>query len=102
VISPAPSSAWAALRTRVQRQFNIGNRLHRLVACIQVIDNGPGIDEGLREKIFYPMITTRSQGTGLGLSIAQSLVSRHQGLIECNSKPGETVFTILLPLDSKQ
>ncbi len=90
------------LRTRVQRQFNIGNRLHRLVACIQVIDNGPGIDEGLREKIFYPMITTRSEGTGLGLSIAQSLIGRHRGLIECNSKPGETVFTILLPLDSKQ
>ncbi len=90
------------LRTRVQRQFNIGNRLHRLVACIQVIDNGPGIEEDLREKIFYPMITTRSEGTGLGLSIAQSLISRHQGLIECNSKPGETVFTILLPLDDKQ
>ncbi|MDH3527046.1 MAG: nitrogen regulation protein NR(II) [Gammaproteobacteria bacterium] len=89
------------LRTRVQRQFNIGNRLHRLVACIQVIDNGPGIDEQLREKIFFPMITTRSDGTGLGLSIAQSLISRHQGLIECSSKPGETVFTILMPLDSK-
>ncbi len=90
------------LRTRVQRKFNIGNRLHRLVACIEIIDNGPGIDEDLREKIFYPMITTRSEGTGLGLSIAQSLISRHQGLIECSSKPGKTVFTILLPLDSKQ
>jgi two-component system nitrogen regulation sensor histidine kinase GlnL len=72
------------------------------VACVQVIDNGPGIDEELREKIFYPMITTRSDGTGLGLSIAQSLISRHQGLIECSSRPGKTVFTILLPLDSKQ
>ena len=60
------------------------------------------IDEDLREKIFYPMITTRSDGTGLGLSIAQSLINRHQGLIECSSKPGNTVFTILLPLDSKQ
>jgi two-component system, NtrC family, nitrogen regulation sensor histidine kinase GlnL len=90
------------LRTRVRRQFYIGNRKHRLVACVQVIDNGPGIDEELREKIFYPMITTRSDGTGLGLSIAQSLISRHQGLIECSSKPGKTVFSILLPLDSKQ
>ena len=89
------------LRTRVKRQFNIGNRLHRLVACIQVIDNGPGIDKELREKIFFPLITTHNDGTGLGLSIAQSLISRHQGLIECSSKPGETVFTILLPLDSK-
>jgi two-component system nitrogen regulation sensor histidine kinase GlnL len=67
-----------------------------------VIDNGPGIDESLREKIFYPMITTRSDGTGLGLSIAQSLINRHQGLIECSSKPGHTVFTILIPLDSTQ
>jgi two-component system nitrogen regulation sensor histidine kinase GlnL len=89
------------LRTRVRRNFNIGSRKHRLVARIQVIDNGPGISEALRKQIFYPMITGRSDGTGLGLSIAQALVSRHQGLIECQSKPGETVFTILLPLDGK-
>ncbi len=88
------------LRTRVQRQFNIGNRQHRLVACIEVIDNGPGIDAALQAKIFYPMVTSRSDGTGLGLSIAQSLINRHHGLIECNSKPGETVFTILLPLEN--
>ena len=90
------------LRTRVRRQFNIGTRRHRLVACVQVIDNGPGIDEDMREKIFYPMVTTRSDGTGLGLSIAQSLINRHKGLIECSSEPGKTVFTILLPLDNTQ
>ena len=89
------------LRTRVQRNFNIGSRKHRLVACIDVIDNGPGIDEDLQKQMFYPMITGRSDGTGLGLSIAQALISRHHGLIECSSKPGETVFTILLPLDMK-
>ena len=87
------------LRTRVQRNFNIGSRKHRLVACIEVIDNGPGIDEVLQKQVFFPMITGRSDGTGLGLSIAQALISRHQGLVECSSKPGETVFTILLPLD---
>jgi len=89
------------LRTRVQRNFNIGTRKHRLVACIEVIDNGPGIDAELQKQIFYPMITGRSDGTGLGLSIAQALISRHQGLIGCSSHPGETVFTILLPLDVK-
>ncbi len=89
------------LRTRVQRNFNIGSRKHRLVACIEVIDNGPGIDEMLQKQVFFPMITGRSDGTGLGLSIAQALISRHQGLIECSSKPGKTVFTILLPLDKK-
>jgi two-component system nitrogen regulation sensor histidine kinase GlnL len=47
------------------------------------------------------MITGRSEGTGLGLSIAQALISRHQGLVECTSEPGKTVFTILLPLEGK-
>jgi len=89
------------LRTRIRRNFNIGSQKHRLVARIEVIDNGHGIDEELRKQIFYPMITGRSDGTGLGLSIAQALISRHQGLIECSSQPGETVFTILLPLDGK-
>jgi two-component system nitrogen regulation sensor histidine kinase GlnL len=89
------------LRTRIQRNFNIGASRHRLVARIQIIDNGPGIDEALRKQIFYPMITGRSDGTGLGLSIAQALISRHQGLVECTSKPGETIFTILLPLEGK-
>jgi two-component system nitrogen regulation sensor histidine kinase GlnL len=89
------------LRTRVKRQFHIGARKHRLVAAIEVIDNGPGIPPELQEKIFYPMITTRDEGTGLGLSIAQSLIGRHKGLIECSSEPGQTVFTILLPLDAE-
>jgi len=89
------------LRTRVQRNFNIGASRHRLVARIEIIDNGPGIDEALRKQIFYPMITGRSDGTGLGLSIAQALISRHRGLVECTSEPGETVFTILLPLEGK-
>ena len=88
------------LRTRIERNCNIGARIHRLVTCIQVIDNGPGIDEALQKQIFYPMITGRSEGTGLGLSIAQALISRHQGLIECSSEPGQTIFTILLPLEA--
>ena len=87
------------LRTRVQRNFNIGAHRYRLVARIDITDNGPGIEDGLRNKIFYPMVTNRSDGTGLGLSIAQALISRHQGLIECTSRRGETVFTILLPLE---
>jgi two-component system nitrogen regulation sensor histidine kinase GlnL len=56
----------------------------------------------MRSKIFYPMVSSRSDGTGLGLSIAQSLINRHRGLIECSSRPGETVFTILLPLENGQ
>lgn len=88
------------LRSRVQRQFTIGSQRYRLVAQIDVIDNGPGIPEELRERLFYPLVSGSVEGAGLGLSIAQSLVHRHQGLIECTSKPGETVFTVLLPVEN--
>lgn len=87
------------LRTRIQRQFTIGNQRHRLVACIEVIDNGPGIPAEMLDKIFFPMVTGRVGGTGLGLTIAQNLIGQHGGLIECISHPGKTVFTILLPLE---
>jgi two-component system nitrogen regulation sensor histidine kinase GlnL len=71
----------------------------KLVVRIEVIDDGPGIPKALLEDIFFPTISGRAQGTGLGLSIAQSLVNQHGGLIECVSRPGETVFTLLLPLE---
>ncbi len=87
------------LRTRVQRQITLGHKRHKLAACIEVIDNGPGIDPEMLDKIFYPMVTGRADGTGLGLPIAQALINQHGGLIECSSQPGETVFTILLPLE---
>lgn len=86
-------------RTRTQRQFTIGAKRHKLVLALDIIDDGPGIPADLQEKIFYPMVTGRAEGTGLGLSISQSLVNQHNGLIECSSKPGRTVFTLLLPLE---
>jgi len=87
------------LRTRTQRHFTLDNMLHKLVVRIDVIDNGPGIEEDVLDRIFYPMVTTRPEGTGLGLSIAQNFVGQHGGLIECTSQPGNTVFTIWLPLE---
>ena len=87
------------LRTRALRQFTIGAQRHRLVARIDVEDNGPGIPEELRETLFYPMVSGRASGSGLGLSIAQSIVSQHHGLIECESTAGKTVFTLLLPME---
>jgi two-component system, NtrC family, nitrogen regulation sensor histidine kinase GlnL len=88
------------LRTRVQRRCNIGPKRHKLLAQSDVIDDGPGIPEQLREDIFYPMVSGAGQGSGLGLSIAQILVSQHGGLIEFTSRPGETVFSLLLPLET--
>lgn len=89
------------LRTRVERHFTIGHRCHRLVLRIDIQDNGPGIPEDMLQSIFYPMVTGRAEGTGLGLSIAQELINRHGGLIACDSEPGNTVFMILLPLESE-
>lgn len=88
------------LRTRPQRHFTIGHTHHRLVLQTEIIDNGPGIPAELQDQIFYPMVTGRAEGTGLGLSIAQSLINQHDGLIKMNSRPGKTVFTIYLPLET--
>jgi two-component system nitrogen regulation sensor histidine kinase GlnL len=65
---------------------------------IQVADNGPGVAEALRDKIFFPLVSGREGGTGLGLTLAQNIISQHQGAIELESEPGRTRFTILLPL----
>lgn len=95
-----PAQCRITLRTRSQRQFTIGNKRHRLVCRIDMIDNGPGIPDELQHAIFVPMVTGRADGTGLGLSIAQSIINRHGGLLECESEPGETRFTIYLPMES--
>lgn len=86
-------------RTRALRQATIGPMRHRLACRVDIIDNGPGISPELRQNIFYPMISGRANGTGLGLSIAQSIIGQHQGLVECESEPGQTDFIILLPLE---
>jgi two-component system nitrogen regulation sensor histidine kinase GlnL len=88
------------LRTRAATNVSIGAKRHRLVASIQFEDNGPGVLAEIRDTIFYPLVSGRSDGTGLGLGIAQDLVSRHGGLIEFDSSPGRTIFVIFLPMDS--
>jgi two-component system nitrogen regulation sensor histidine kinase GlnL len=87
------------LRTRAISNMSIGARRHKLVACVQVEDNGPGVPDELRASIFYPLVTGRSNGTGLGLAVAQDLVTRHGGLVEFESEPGRTIFQLLLPLE---
>lgn len=88
------------LRTRALRRITLGTEQHRLVACVEIIDNGPGIPADLIDAVFFPMVTGRAEGTGLGLSIAQSIINQHAGLIECKSQPGETSFQIYIPLES--
>ena len=69
---------------------------------VQIIDDGPGIPAELRDKIFFPLVSGREGGTGLGLTIAQNFIQQHGGLIEVESEPGRTCFTILLPLEAAE
>ncbi len=88
------------MRSRTRRQHTIAGVRHKLVVQLDIEDDGPGIATSMLDKIFYPMVTTRAEGTGLGLPIAQYLVHSHGGLIECRSRPGNTVFSIYLPLET--
>lgn len=88
------------LRTRTQRLFTIGGTQHRLVVRIDVVDNGPGIDHDLLPRIFHPMVSSRAEGSGMGLPIAQYLIHLHQGLVECESRPGHTLFSVFMPLET--
>lgn len=86
------------VRTRVERMFTIGTETHRLVVRIEVIDDGPGIARELKNSIFFPMVSGRPNGSGLGLPLAQKLIRRQGGLIGFTSEPGNTNFTIWLPV----
>lgn len=90
------------LRTRAVTNFTVGDIRHRVVASIEIEDDGPGIPRDLKDSIFYPLVTSRDDGTGLGLPAAQELISRHGGLIEFDSRPGRTVFYVRLPLDGRE
>jgi two-component system nitrogen regulation sensor histidine kinase GlnL len=96
---PPIKAAQIQLRTRALRQFTIGTHRHRLVVRIEIVDNGPGVPAKLLETIFLPMVSGRPDGTGLGLSISQSIINRHSGLIECSSQPGNTNFSLYIPVE---
>ena len=85
-------------RTRVARQITFGKQRYRLALELHVIDNGPGVSESIKSRIFYPLVSGREGGSGLGLTLAQTFVQQHHGLIECDSVPGHTDFKILIPL----
>jgi len=99
--APSPGECEIILRSRAQRQFTVGARLHRLVCRVDIIDNGPGIPEEILPAVFAPMVTSRAHGSGLGLSISQSIIHMHGGILECASRPGETRFTFYLPMDEQ-
>jgi two-component system nitrogen regulation sensor histidine kinase GlnL len=86
------------LRTRIAHQATLIKRLYRQAVKVEIIDNGPGIPPELQDKIFYPLVSGRADGHGLGLTIAQDFINQHHGVIEFDSEPGCTRFTILIPI----
>jgi two-component system nitrogen regulation sensor histidine kinase GlnL len=94
----AQGDAQITLKTRVLRQVTFGKQRYRLALELHVMDNGPGVPDSIKDRIFFPLISGREGGSGLGLTLAQTFVQQHHGLIECESEPGRTVFKILIPL----
>lgn len=87
-------------KTRILRHNTVAEKFYKLVACISIIDDGPGIPEEIISQIFFPMVSGQNDGTGLGLAISQLLINQHDGAIEFDSEPGRTVFRILLPIEA--
>jgi two-component system, NtrC family, nitrogen regulation sensor histidine kinase GlnL len=85
-------------KTRIGRQVTFGKQRYRLALELHVIDNGPGVPDSIKDRIFFPLVSGREGGSGLGLTLAQTFVQQHHGLIECDSVPGRTDFKILIPL----
>jgi two-component system nitrogen regulation sensor histidine kinase GlnL len=81
----------------VARSVTISKQRYKMAMDLHVIDNGPGIPEDIRERIFFPLVSGRDGGSGLGLTLAQTFVQQHQGFIACDSRPGRTDFQIQIP-----
>ena len=92
------ADAELTFRTRVTRQVTFGKQRYRLALELHVVDNGPGVPDSIKDRIFYPLVSGREGGSGLGLTLAQTFVQQHHGLIEVDSVPGRTDFKILIPL----
>jgi len=98
--SLADPMASVTFRTRIARQVMLAHRQHRMGLVLSIIDNGPGVPDDIRDRLFHPLVTGRAGGTGLGLSLAQDFVQQHGGIIEFDSRPGCTEFRIVLPLEA--
>ncbi len=89
---------------RIHTYFEHAFRLRRkdgqgqsLPLQVEIIDDGPGLPEKIREEIFDPFVSGRENGTGLGLALVSKIVSDHGGWISVSSVPGRTVFRLSLP-----
>jgi len=86
--------------TRAENQIVFHKKKHTTAIRLDIIDNGPGIDNELLDKIFYPLVSGKNYGSGLGLSLSQNFITQHNGMIDCSSIPGKTKFSIILPIEN--
>ena len=94
----AAGDACLTFYSRIARGVTFGKQRYRLALELHVMDNGPGIPDSIKDRIFYPLVSGREGGSGLGLTLAQTFVQQHHGMIEVDSVPGRTDFKILIPL----
>jgi len=91
-------AANVTLRTRAEHGVRIGDAAHALVLRLEIVDDGRGVPDELAEQVFLPLVSGRAEGSGLGLALAQQVAREHRGSLAFRSRPGHTVFTLLLPL----
>jgi two-component system nitrogen regulation sensor histidine kinase GlnL len=91
-------AASVALRTRAEHGVRIGDAAPATVLRMEIVDDGRGVPEDLAERLFLPLVSGRAEGSGLGLALAQQVAREHRGSLAYRSRPGHTVFTLLLPL----
>jgi two-component system nitrogen regulation sensor histidine kinase GlnL len=94
----AAGDAQIIFKTRVARQVTWDKQRYRLALELHIQDNGPGIPEAIKDRIFYPLVSGTEGGSGLGLTLAQTFIQQHMGMIECESQAGRTDFKIMIPL----
>ena len=87
------------VRTRAEHAAMIDGLPVRLALRVDVIDDGAGVPDAVRDTLFLPLVSGRSGGTGLGLALAQEIAHEHAGRINHSSRPGHTTFSLLLPLE---
>ena len=97
----AQGTAVIELQTRVARNVTISKQRYKLALDLHIKDNGPGIPEEIKDKIFFPLVSGKEGGSGLGLTLAQTYIQQHFGFMGCTSIPGSTDFQIQMPFRIK-
>lgn len=87
------------LRTRIEHGARLGERTVRAALRVDVMDDGPGVADELRDVLFLPLVSGRPDGTGLGLALSREIALEHGGDLRYVSRPGDTVFSLYLPME---